>query len=210
MKELIIVGAGGLGREILQWIKDINKVELKWIVKGFIDDSSNPLKEKECSHTVLGTIKDWLPGDNEVFACAIANPEHKEQAVHNLKARGAVFISVIHPTAIIGEHNNIGEGLVMYPNARITVNVQVGDFVTLLSSGIGHDVQIGDFSTISSYCAVTGGAFLGRKVFLGSHATVIPNVSVGDNVYIGAGSVVITNIQPSIRVMGNPARKFLP
>jgi UDP-3-O-[3-hydroxymyristoyl] glucosamine N-acyltransferase len=111
----------------------------------------------------------------------------------------------MHPTAIVGDYVKLGEGVVLYPNTIITTNVRIGDFVTVLSSNIGHDVSIGDYSTISSFCDITGGVIVGKKVFLGSHSTIVPKKHIGDNAYIGAGSVVISNIKKNIKVFGNPA-----
>lgn len=208
MKELIIVGAGGFGRELLQWIKDINKIYNKWSIKGFIDDNRNSLENFKCSLSIIGTIEDWIPKKNEVFAIAIANPLVKEKCVMILKSKGAIFENIIHPTAIIGEDNEIGEGFVAYPFSAITNNVMVGNFVTLLSSGIGHDVKIGNYTTISSQCDITGGVKIGDRVFIGSTVTIIPNRSIGDDVYIGAGSVVISNIKQKSKVFGNPAKRI--
>lgn len=209
LKDLIIVGAGGFGRELLQWIKDINKVTLTWRIKGFIDDNKQALTGLQCDYTVIGSIKEWEPKSNEIFICAIANPRIKEQVVSSLKSRGAVFGSVIHPRAIIGDHNRVGEGLVAYPNSCITNNVEIGDFVTLLSSSIGHDAKVDDYSTISSYCDITGNVKIGRRVFLGSHVTIIPGRKIGNDAYLGAGSVVVTHIKENTKVMGNPAKKLL-
>ncbi len=208
MKELIIVGAGGFGRELLHWVKDINKVENKWKIKGFIDDNTKALDNYPCDCEIIGRIEDWHPADNEVFACAIADPKTKERTVIKLKARGAKFEKIIHPRASIGSFNEIGEGVVMYPGAGLTVNIKVGDFVTLLSSGIGHDVIIGDYTTISSNCGVNGKVQIGRRVFIGSNAVIIPSRKIGDDSYVGAGSVVVSNIKPNVKVMGNPAKKF--
>lgn len=208
MKNIIIVGAGGFGRELLQWIKDINEIEKRWIIKGFIDDNPEALDELKFEFSVIGSIQNWQPKSDEVFACAIANPGIKEKVVGLLKSKGASFESVIHPSAIIGEHNIIGEGLVAYPNSCITTNVLVGNFVTLLASEIGHDAKIGDYSTISSYCDITGGVHLGKRVFLGSHVTIVPKRKVGDDAYLGAGSVVVTHIKEKTKVFGNPAKKM--
>lgn len=206
MKDIIIVGAGGFGRELLQWIKDINEHKPQWRIKGFIDDNQEALNGYACSHSVLGTIEDWTPTGNEVFACAVAEPQTKENVVHALKSRGAMFASVIHPTALIGEHNSIGEGVTVYPYARITANVTIGDYVTLLAAIVGHDVTVGDFSTISSHCGINGEAILGKRVFLGSHAVIIPGKRVGDDAYVGAGSVVVKNVKAHQKTFGNPAR----
>lgn len=209
MKEIIIVGAGGFGRELLQWIKDINKVDNKWKIKGFIDDNVKAFEHFACDYKIIGKISDWQPGKDEVYACAIANPAGKERVVNLLKSRGALFVSIIHPTVTIGEFNNIGEGFVAYPHSIITVNTKIGDFVTLLNSGIGHDAVIGDFSTISSYCDITGGVKIGRRVFLGSHVTIVPGRKIGDDAYLGAGSVVVTHVKEATKMMGNPAKKIL-
>lgn len=208
MKDLIIVGAGGFGRELLQWVKDINKIQKTWKIKGFIDDNPNALDGYDCDYKIIGTIKDWIPSENEEFALAVAEPHLKEKIVSILKTKNAVFTAVIHPTAIISEFSKIGEGIIMYPNSGINVNTNIGNFVTLLSSGIGHDSEIGDFCTISSYCDITGGVKLGKRVFIGSHSTIVPKRKIGDDVYISAGSTVMTNIKTGIRVMGNPAIKM--
>lgn len=208
MKEILIVGAGGFGRELLQWIKDINRITPKWEIGGFLDDNLDALNDYEIDYPIVGTIQGYVPKENEVLACAIANPNIKERVIHVLKQRGAEFTSVIHPTALVSDYAKLGEGIIMYPNSGINANAKMGDFVTLLSSGIGHDAVIGDYSTISSYCDITGGVCLGERVFLGSHVTIVPQRRIGSDVYIGVGSVVMTNIKPGYHVMGNPAKKF--
>ncbi|TDE07567.1 NeuD/PglB/VioB family sugar acetyltransferase [Flavobacterium sandaracinum] len=210
MQNLIIIGAGGLGRETLQWAKDINKNNLQWNILGFIDDNQNALEGCKCSHPIIGTIKNWTPKKEEVFICAIAAPQLKEQMVVLLKNKGAKFTNIIHPTAIIGDENEIGEGLIMYPFSRITVNTRIGNFVTLLSSGVGHDAEIGDYSTIFSGCLITGGAILGKRVTVSSNSVIISHKNVGNDAFIGAGSVVMRTVEVNDRVMGNPARKFVP
>ena len=208
MKDIIIVGAGGFGRELLQWIKDINRIESKWKIKGFLDDNLNALYGYECDYEIIGKISEWVPNKDEVFACAIAEPKVKEKVITLLKEKDAVFEKIIHPTAIIGSFNKIGEGFVAYPHSGIAVNTKIGNFVTLLRSGVGHDVKIGNYTTISSHCDLTGHVEIGSRVFVGSHATIIPNCIIGNNVYIGAGSVVIRNVKENKKVFGNPARNF--
>lgn len=208
MKDLIIVGAGGMGRELLQWVEDLNRAETRWRIKGFIDDNLGALSGFDCDYSVIGRIHEWEPAEDEVFACGIADPMIKEQVVALLKSKGAQFTAVIHPTAVIGQNNLIGEGLVAYPNSCITSNAHIGDFVTLLSSQIGHDAVVGDYSTISSCCDITGKVRIGRRVFIGSHVTIVPGRRVGDYAFLGAGSVVVSHVPAGARVMGNPAKKI--
>lgn len=210
MKDLIIIGAGGYGREVLQWCKDINSVEKKWNIKGFLDDNAGSLDGIECDISVIGCVKDYYPSKGEEFVVAVAEPIIKENIVHLFKERGASFASVIHPEAKIGSFNELGEGIVLYPGCRIMVNTKIGDFVTILdASTIGHDAVVGAYSTICGGCGINGHVELGSRVFVGSHASIVPGRKVGDDAYIGGGSVVVSNIKPGVRVFGNPAKKIM-
>ena len=206
--DLIIIGASGFGREVLQIIKDINKGKPTWNVLGFLDDNPDALEGYECDYAVIGSIREWEPKENEHFVMAIANPKIKEEVTTRLEGKGAQFVSIIHPTAIIGSFNQIGRGIVVYPYAKITVNTTIGNFVTLLGSNIGHDATIGDYTTISGMCAINGHALIGRRVFIGGHAVIAPSKKVGDDAYVGSGSVVVTNVRAGYKVFGNPAKKM--
>lgn len=208
MNDLIIVGAGGFGREMAQIIEDINNVEMTWNVLGYIDDNEDALNGYPTEYRILGTIQDWVPKDDQYYACAIANPEAKKKVTDYLKGKGAKFASIIHPTAIIGKFNRIGEGFIAYPNAVVTSNVTIGNFVALLSSAVGHDAVVGDFTTICAFSDITGGCHIGSYVWMGTHSAVIPGRTLGDHVFVSAGSVVMTDFPDSVKVLGNPARKM--
>ena len=208
MKDLIIVGASGFGREVLQWVKDINNIKQSWIIRGFIDDNLKALDGYKCDYKVIGRIQDWTVSGMEVYCCAIAMPMIKEKLVTSLKLKGANFINMVHPTAIISEFCEIGEGLIVTPRAKISPNVTLGNFVTILGSGIGHDAIIGDFSTIAANCSVSGHVVLGKRDFVASNVCIAPSKKIGDDVFIGMGSMVVSNIKAGIKVMGNPARKI--
>ncbi|KEF38873.1 sugar O-acyltransferase, sialic acid O-acetyltransferase NeuD family [Schinkia azotoformans MEV2011] len=209
MKDLIIVGAGGHGREVLEWILDINEVKPTWNVLGFIDDDEKKLDEKKSKYKVIGKISEWVIEENQCFALGIASPQIKEKVTCQLLERGAEFVSVVHPTVRIAESATYGDGLVAYPYSAIGPDAKVGDFVTLLSTKIGHDASVGDYTTISSNCGVNGGVILGKRVFLGNLVAIVPDKKIGDDVYVGLGSVVINDIESNTKVFGNPARKTL-
>ena len=208
MKKLIIIGAGGFGREVIQWAKDINAIKKQWDILGYIDDNPNALEGCEKEFPILGKAGEWIPAEDEVYAAAIANPKIKEKLVCLLKSKGAVFTSIIHPNANIGDHNRIGEGVIIYPNASITVNCKIGKFVSVLGSNLGHDLNIGDYSTISGNCSLNGHVSIGNRVFIGTHCAVIPSRKIGDDAFICAGSIVISNVSPGSKVFGNPAKKI--
>jgi len=206
MKKIYIVGAGGFGRELLWWIKDINKVKPTWEIGGFLDDDPHALDGFACDYPVVGSIRDWQPGEEEEFALALGSPQLKRKIVEILKAKGARFATVVHPTAMLSEFARYGEGLIMFPNSKLSVNSTVGDFVTLLSSPIGHDTVIGDFSVISGNCNIVRNVVIGQDVFLAAGACIAQDVHVGDGAYIGLGAVVLKDVQPGAKMFGNPAR----
>jgi sugar O-acyltransferase (sialic acid O-acetyltransferase NeuD family) len=209
MKDLFILGAGGCGREVLNMILDMQALQgPRWNLKGFLDDTEDPLKGKACDFGVVGAIADYYPKPNEVLVLAIADPAGKEKVAIMLKDRGAVFESIIHPYAYLGRHNIIGEGAVVYGGFSMSVNVAIGNFPTLLSCSLGHDVSVGDYTTISGWCNIMGNVKVGNRVFIGGSVAVAPHVVIEDNAYVGAGSVVVKRVKAGEKVFGNPAREI--
>lgn len=208
MKDLVIVGAGGFGRELLEIVKNINSVNPTWNVLGFIDDNTEALDDKRCEYKIIGKISDWKVEEGQYFAMAIAKPAVKEKVAKSLLDRGAEFASIIHPNTRISESAKYGKGLVMYESSALGPDTELGDFVTLLSTGIGHDAVIGDYSTISSHCGINGYVRLGKRAYVGSHACIVPSVRIGDDATVGIGSVVVRNVKAGTTVFGNPAKKL--
>lgn len=208
MKDLIIVGASGFGREVLQWVKHCNKVDNTWNVKGFIDDNLEALDGYLCDYKVIDTIKNYTIQENDQFAIAIALPKVKKSVVEILKSKGANFATIIHPTAIISDFCEIGEGVIITANAKISPNVKVGNFVTLLGSGLGHDAVVENFCTITGNCSINGYVTIGEGAFIGSNSCIAPGKKVGAWSLVAMGSMVIMNVKAETKVMGNPARKI--
>lgn len=209
MKKLYILGAGGFGRELLWWIKDINKVTPTWEIAGFLDDNLHALDGIECDYKVVGTIKDCQPKIDEEYALAFGTPALKRKMVGLMKEKGAKFATIIHPTALISEFAHYGEGFIMFPQAKLSCNSSVGDFVTLLATPIGHDTYIGDYSVISGGCNVVRNVIIGKEVFLAAGVCIAQDITVGDGAYLGLGSVVLKDVPAGATVFGNPAR-FIP
>ena len=208
MKDLIIVGASGFGRELVQWIEDINKETPQWNILGFIDDNPDALQGCRCDYKIIGSIKEWEPKEDEYFACALAFPEVKCKVVTMLKEKGAKFATLIHPTALINKYAEIGEGVVVTPRSNINADAKVGDFVSILGSGIGHDATVGNWSTLSGRCSINGHVTIGEKVYVACGVSIAPSKKIGDGATVGIGSVVIKNVKAGTTVFGNPAKKL--
>ncbi len=206
MKDIIIVGAGGFGREVYGLIKWMNSIKFRWNIKGFINDVPTDLKMKKIDVPVLGTIRDWRPSEDEVFAMGVSSPAGKETIAGILKPRGAIFETLISPGVLLAPSAEIGEGSIVTAPASIGDCAQIGRFVNIAASMVGQDAEIGDFSTTTGYANITN-AKLGKRVFVGSHAVILNKRKVGDDAIVLAGSIVFHNIKPGTKVWGNPAKR---
>lgn len=209
MRDIIIVGASGFGREVLALIKSINEREPIWNVLGFIDDNLNALDGFDIQYKVLGRISDWQPIEKEEYVLAIAAPRTKEMIVPVLKAKGAKFATILSPTSKIGERTTIGEGVVMFDQVGISVDVTIGDFVFFNAlDGIGHDAIIGDYCTFGPKVCISGQTKMGKCVNVGALASTFPGIEVGDYATIGMNSSAIRKVKTGTTVMGVPAKSI--
>lgn len=205
MKRCLIVGAGGFGREVLNWATHVHQDE--WEIAGFLDANPHALEGKNYTWPILGDPATWKPAADELFIAGIGDPKARLRACLDLKARGAQFLTVIHPSVIMASHVEIGEGCVIAPNVVISADARVERFVAInIAASIGHDAITREGTTVSCHSDVMGAVSVGRCCFIGSHACILPRKKVGDYAIVGAGSAVVRNVPARTTVMGVPAQ----
>ena len=207
--DLIIVGAGGLGREIYFWLSQEILTKGGYRIKGFIDNEPDRLGQRNYPVGVIGSIADYTPNETEELVFAIQDPKTKKEYVESLLDKGANFYTLIHPSAVIGTNVHIGKGCVICPGCILTNDITIGDFVFInASSTVGHDSIIGEYTSINGKVEITGNVKVGVECLFGVGAKVIPKRRIGDGATIGAGSVVIRNVPSGVTVFGNPAKNI--
>lgn len=207
MKNLVIIAAGGCGREVLQWAKDIHEKSPCWHIKGFLDDNPDALQGLKCDVPILGSVDGYQIEPDDVFLCCIGNGEIRWAVVEKMKKKGAHFATLVHPSAVIADTCALGEGVIVYPFALISDNVTIGDQCIInMHSSVGHDSVLGAYCTISAHCDITGHCSLGDGVFMGTTSHLVPGTKVGDGAYICAGSTVLGSVRGGKKVLGNPAK----
>jgi sugar O-acyltransferase (sialic acid O-acetyltransferase NeuD family) len=204
-ERLIVVGAGGFGREIICWVEDCAAAGRLPKLGGYIDDEVGALPGYDVER--VGTIQDYQPQAGDQFVVALGEPAKKRKLVELLQGRGARFATLVHPTCTVVRTATIGEGVILCPYAMMMPDSRAERFVTILNySGLGHDAVAGEFTTLSSVVDVTGRCVIGKDVSIGSGARLLPGVKVGDGATIGAGSIVVRSVKPATTVFAAPAK----
>lgn len=207
MKSLLIVGAGPMGRVAYSYAMDAFSYSIA--VKGFLDSRKHVLDGFRGYPPIVGDVENYAIQPDDCFVVALGDGRERARYAALLEAKGAVFISIVHPRAYIGQNVEIGEGTIIAPSVSITNDVTIGRHVLLgLNTVVSHDCRVDDFATVSPGCHVTGGCHICRGTFLGVHSAVVPRCEVGaeSEVYVAAGAVV-TQSFPSGRIMGIPAKR---
>jgi sugar O-acyltransferase (sialic acid O-acetyltransferase NeuD family) len=204
-ERLIMVGAGGFGRELYFWAEDCHRAGTLPALAGFIDDVVQELPGYDLPR--LGSLQDYTPASGDLFLVALGDPAKKRQVVELLQTRGGRFATLRHPTATVVRTASIGEGVIMCPYTMAMPDARIERFVTLINySGIGHDSTCGEFSTLSSLVDVTGNVQIGKDVMIGSGARLLPKITVGDGATVGAGSIVVRSVKPGMTVFAASAK----
>ena len=208
MKELIIIGAGGMGRTFYSNALESVGYGTEFVIKGFLNDLPS-LDQFENYPPIVGTIKDYQPHDNDVFICSIGCKQRK-QCIEEIIGRGGKFINLIHQTARLYANAQLGIGNFIGAYSVIGNDAQVGNFNMIQSySVIGHDVKIGDWNRIDTHVTCVGGIVIENHVDIHTSAVISHNVVVESEANVGACSFVIRKVKFGTTVLGNPAKRLL-
>ena len=209
MKNLLIIGARGWGREVYDIAQACIKSGIQLSVKGFLDDKADALSSYPNYPPIIGPVETYEVQEDDVFICALGNVHHKKHYADLILNKGGKFISLIHPTAVLGTNAKIGIGCIVGANALISCDTALGDFVTFNTlAGIGHDSCVGDYSYIGAMSNISGFVKIGSLVTIYPCCNIVPHRAIKDEATIGTGSVVLINVNRGETVFGYPAKKI--
>lgn len=206
MKRLIIVGAGGYGREMCASASGSVGFGTDFEVKGFLDDRSEALSGFSGYPPVLGSPHGYEPQADDVFIVALGDLRRRRACAELVAARGGKFLSLVHRTAFVGPNVVLGEGVFVAPLAVLTADISLGAHTAVFHHAcIGHDTVVGAFSHVYAQCSIGGSVAIGDGVSVYPGAVVLPRRKIGDGAVVGAHSTVVLNVPPSATVFGSPA-----
>jgi sugar O-acyltransferase (sialic acid O-acetyltransferase NeuD family) len=200
--KFVIFGAGGFGREVLNFVlrENFNSSEYEFI--GFVDEYEK----------IIGTsINGYKVFKPEEFSgvsavCAIGNTKMRKEIFDKYSSRYN-FINLIHPDVFIPDNVKIGTGNIICEGCKFTTDIVIGDNnIFNIDTTIGHDCIIGNGNVFMANITISGNVTFGDRNLIGSSSTVIQNRTIGSDSIIGIGSTVLSNVPDNVTVMGYPAR----
>ncbi len=211
-KQIVILGAGGDGLDVLDFIADINDRAPTYEVAGFLDDNLALQGRRLGGKPVLGPVERVCDFPEAFFVMRMGGPSsfwRNEAFFNQLGLPLERFETIVHPTAKVARSCHLGHGNVVAPFAAILANARLGNLVSVATqSVVNHDCVVGDFTILTTGVKLSGRVTVGRGCYLGTGATIIQDATIGDLSLIGMGSVVTGDVRPNSVMLGNPARRL--
>lgn len=203
MEKIIVVGAGGFGKEVAWMAKRCG-----FEVVGFLDSTPEKQNTKVMGIDVLGPIEKSQQFIDYKFVIAIGNPRARKKIIDQFfYDENFKFAILIDPQAIIGENVSLAEGVIICAGAILTVDIVVGKHSIInINCTIGHDVKIKNFVTIAPNASVSGNINLDNCVEIGTNATLREKLIINEGAMVGMGAVVTKDVEKNHVMVGNPAK----
>ena len=211
-RNLVVVGAGGFGQEVIWAAKNLNAARRSYNILGYCDDDADKKGKTIYGYPVLGVPEetDRTYAAKPCFVCAVGNNKARASVVARLLAMKWIPVAIIDPSVIVAEHvlvgvgSYVGAGSILSPYARIGKHVIINQHCS-----IGHDSLLEDFVQVSPGGRVSGAAHIKEGAMLGSNAVVAQGLKVGRYSVLGAGSFAATSVPDMVTAIGNPARVIM-
>lgn len=208
-KPIVILGAGGFAREVLDVIEAMQAAGEAVEPAGFVVDTEY-FKPGQIINDlpVLGDF-DWLAEHAAAYSavCAIGSPSVRLRMTESAASVGVEFANVIHPRATMTTRVSIGSGVVVTAGVVMTTNVVVRDHVHInLNCTVGHDAVLDRFATLAPGVHVSGSVTIGEGAYLGTGSVILEGIGIGDWSTIGAGAVANRAVEPNATAVGVPAK----
>lgn len=207
MRDIVIIGSGGLAREVRWLIEECNKQDKRWNILGWI--TNEPQDTMIAGLPVMGDDEWLISYEKPIDAVvSIGSGVIRRKIVESYRRNpNIVYPNIIAPNVTIGKSVDMGYGCVIAPQCVLTVDIHIGNFFICNSSvTIGHDCDLKDYVTVFPGAHVSGNVTLGECSSIGVGSNIIQGLSVGNNTFIGAGAAVIRDIPANCTAVGVPAK----
>lgn len=206
MDHLIIVGAGGLAREVAEAVH----AGRRYRIAGLVDDDVTLHGTTVAGRPVLGGIDEvYWDRSSYVVVCA-GQGRTRRRLVQQLSAHDvglSRFATVVHPSVDVPPSCFVGVGSVLLAQVALTADARIGRHVVAMPQAtLTHDDTVGDFATLCAGVSLAGGVTVGDAAYLGANASVRQNLRVGAGSTLGMGAALLQDLPDGQTWAGVPAR----
>lgn len=203
MTNVLLLGAGGLAREVLSADLDGHRVV------GILDDDPALRGELVGGVRVLGGLAHAAEYDADLVVCVGSGKARRAivQRLADLGVRPDRYATVADRAVRIPQSCTVGSGSVLLAGAVLTADAQLGSHVVLMPNvTVTHDDAIADYATLAAGVSLGGGVRIGEAAYLGMNSSVRQTQTVGREAVVGMGSVVVADVPDGEVWAGVPAR----
>lgn len=206
IKDLIILGSGGLAQEYAWLVEEINDNEKTINLLGFLEDNLERINKEYIDYPVLGPISNVAKYPKAYYIAGVGDPAIRKALVEKVSPYNPKWTNLISPTVRLHKSHKIGYGVMVGRYTDMTVGCEIGNHVMVnIHVVLGHSVKVGDFSVISPNVTINGEGTIGKVCYIGANAFV-RNLKINDYATVGAGSVVVKEVPEYCVVAGVPAK----
>lgn len=211
-EKIVVVGAGGFGRETLDVIDAINATapEPVWEVAGVVDDRPAEIQRDRLNARdipLLGGLEALRDQVKEYwFVIGIGSPVVRARIAETLESWGLRAATIVHPAAVVGTRTEMKPGTVVCGGVQLSTNLRLGAHVHVNPGAIiGHDSILEDFVSVNPGAIISGDVLVRQATLIGAGATVLQGLELGPGALVGAAACVTKGVEAWTTVMGVPA-----
>jgi sugar O-acyltransferase (sialic acid O-acetyltransferase NeuD family) len=187
----VLIGNGGHAKEVMAQM-GVNL--LRFVDDQYVNNDTIPLSQ--------------LDPTKHVVMVAVADSKDRYDIIQRLP-KETQFFTFIHPTAILMDNIEIGEGSFIGAYSILTTNIRIGKHAILnRGNHIGHDCRIGDYFSAMPGSIVSGNVTIYDLVYMGNNSSIREKLSVHSSSTIGMNSAVVKHIEEIGVYVGCPAVKI--
>jgi sugar O-acyltransferase (sialic acid O-acetyltransferase NeuD family) len=187
----VLIGKGGHAREVMAQM-GVNL--LRFVDDQYVDNETLPLSQFDPT--------------KHVAMVAVADSKDRYDIVQRLP-KETQFFTFIHPTALLMNDVEIGEGSFIGAYSILTTNVKIEKHAILnRGNHIGHDCKIGNYFSAMPGSIVSGNVTIYDLVYMGNNSSIREKLSIHSLSTIGMNSAVVKHIEIPGTYVGCPAIKI--